>query len=438
MKILFVIPWIPYPLDSGGNQAFFNMLDSLRKKHNITLVSYTHRTEEKNNALELQKIWDNVKIECYTDKQSLAPTQPGFSNKDKHKYSIYEYIRRSMQRKEERLIKKYSLNGIEQSSVSENMGLGDFVRQNSTLFKTSSDINPGFLQYIYNKSREEYDMVQIEFYEYLPLIYVLPDNIRKVFVHHELRFIRNENELALFQNKSVDDEVLYKKEKDREIAMLSHFDDIIVLTETDKKILQHYLPNTNLYVSPALTNATQMTNTLSFQKCRDLVFLGGGSHFPNADGMLWFAQKVWPVLKQQGFDANIYVIGKWGESIRQIIKSECPIIQFTGFIDDIHSFINGKITIVPIRIGSGMRMKILDAMASMSPIVTTSKGCEGLPLMNGKDCFIADKEELFCNCILKLQSDITLQEEMVSKSSNKLHSILDTQKLLETRLNFYQ
>ena len=438
MKILFIIPWVPYPLDSGGNQAFFNMLDCLRKKHDITLISYTHRTEEKKNASELQKIWNNIKIECYTDKQSLRPSLPEFSKKDKRKYSFYEFLRRSMQRKEARLIKKYNSKVITQSVSKEDQELSDFVRQNSTLFKSSSDINSGFLQYIHKKSREGFDMVQVEFYEYLPLIYVLPENVRKVFVHHELRFIRNENELSLFQNRTIDDEVLFKKEKDRELAMLSHFDDIIVLTETDKNILHRYLPNTNIYTSPALTNANKTISNLSFRECRDLVFLGGGNHFPNADGILWFTQRVWPILKRRGFNDNIYVVGKWEKDIKQLINSKCSSVQFTGFIEDVHSFINGKITIVPIRIGSGMRMKILDAMAAVSPIVTTSKGCEGLPLTNGSDCFIADKEEEFCNCIMNLKSDIQLQKQMVSNCSNKLHTILDSQQLIETRLSFYQ
>lgn len=441
MKILFILPWVPYPLDSGGNQAFFNMLDVIRKSHSVSLVTYTHSSAERDAAKELQKVWPDVKIECYSDKHSYTPIVENMSKADRRKCGFYSYIERSMQRKKARILRKYEINAPANSGINEEhsdgFSLGGFVRENSTLFRDTTDLNNGFLDYIYKKSREGFDIVQVEFFEYLPLVYVLPENVRKVFVHHELRFVRNENETLLFDKFLMNDNIKLQKSKDAEISMLARFNDIIVLTDIDKNILKQYLPYKNIYVSPALTSASDMAGRVEFHKSRELVFVGGGGHFPNADGMLWFAMEVVPKLKEVGFYANINVVGRWGDDIQYLIHQYCPDIKFVGFVDDLYNFVNGKISIVPIRIGSGMRMKIIDAMAANSPMVTTAKGCEGLPLIDGEDCYIANDAETFAKRIMQLQTDVELQKRMTTNTLNKITSVLDAQKLLNTRLGFY-
>lgn len=437
MKILYILPWVPYPLDSGGNQAFFNMLNAIRQVNDVTLITYTHSSRERDAAAELRKVWPNVTIECYADIDSSIPYGVTMSKPDELKSQFYSYLERSMQRKKKRMLRKYVFEQNVDNGKTD-FSLGQFVRENSTLYHVTADLNEGFLEYVYNKSREGYDMVQVEFFEYLPLIYVLPENVKRVFVHHELRFIRNENEMSLYNECSVHDKILLQRQKDEELSMLAHYDNIIVLTEVDKKILEQYIPSERLYVSPALTSASEMAGKYSFSPATDLVFVGGGAHFPNADGILWFAQKVMPELKKLGFDAKVNVVGKWNESIQVLVHNLSPDIKFVGFVDDLGSFLNGRITIVPIRIGSGMRMKIIDAMAANSPMVTTAKGCEGLPLVDGEDCFIADDPVVFAKSIVRLQHDTDLQNRLVERTSVKMQSILDADELLKTRLEFYK
>lgn len=443
MKILFILPWVPYPLDSGGNQAFFNMLNTIRKEHSVSLVTYSHSSMEKKMAQELQSVWPDVDIECYSDHKSSIPANIRLSKGDQRKCEFYSYIERSMQRKKARILRRYEMTqdadySNNQPNTSTEFTIGGFVKENSTLYRNTTDLNPNFLDFIYKKSREGFDMVQVEFYEYLPLVYVLPENVRKVFVHHEIRFVRNENEISLFDHTTMMDNIKFNKQKDEELALLARYNDIIVLTEVDKTLLKQYLPSQNIYVSPALTNASSLIGKQGFTPANDLAFLGGGGHFPNADGMLWFAMEVFPLLKNMHFKGDIYVAGKWGDAIQKIIHNYCPEIRFVGFVDDLYDFLNGKITIIPIRIGSGMRMKIMDAMAASSPMITTAKGCEGLPFANGTDCFIANDAKTFAESIIKIQSDKEQQRTMVENSSMKMKTLLDETKLLNTRLGFYR
>lgn len=85
-----------------------------------------------------------------------------------------------------------------------------------------------------------------------------------------------------------------------------------------------------------------------------------------------------------------------------------------------------------------MRMKILDSVAACAPIVTTSKGCEGLPFINKQDYIIADSPEDFAKAIVSMQKDTQNQKAMANNVGKKLHGIMNAQELTERRMSFYQ
>lgn len=437
MKILYIIPYVPYPLNSGGNQAFFNMVDAARKEHEVSLLLYIHGSHDREAAKQLKAVWQDVEIDGFEEKHAVMDVAE-MPPMVRRQCAFFESVRRSMERKIERRKNRYRVIA-QQSDKPVGFSLGNFVRQNSTLFKDENDIDPAFIQRVYEKSREGYDMVQVEFFEYLPLIYALPEDVETVFVHHELRFIRNENELSLFEGITAQEKMMLEQKKDSEMAMLARYKHIIVLTDVDRDILSKYLPGKHIYVSPALTDAGKnLANAMEYQSGQDLVFVGGGDHFPNADGMVWFCKEVVPHLKALGNVGKVRIVGKWRENIRKVITDIYPEAQFEGFVEDLSKFLNGKISIVPIRIGSGMRMKILDTVSASAPMVTTAKGCEGLPFENGTDCFIADDPEGFAKCIIKLRKDEAIKAQMAKSAFSKLVAVMDGNELLERRLKFYR
>ena len=439
MKILYIIPYVPFPLNSGGNQAFFNMVDVARKQHDISILLYVHDEKQEEDANELKRIWNNVTFYLHKeganepDEKQVPVKQNKMPKFYEWQCRFFEYFQHSMERKIARRQRKFA----NPNQWFENFEIGSFIRKNSVLFAKNQDLNNDFLNDVYQISRKGFDLIQIEFYEYLPLIYVLPTNVQTTFVHHELRFVRNENELELFDKVEPADRLLFEQQKELELAMLAKYDHIIVLTDIDKGILSQYLPQKHIYVSPALTSAGKVQEHKTFQPSRDLVFVGGGDHFPNADGIIWFCKEVFPLLKQKSVLPKVFVVGKWGEGIQNLIHYICPEIIFTGFVDDLNTFLNGKISIVPIRIGSGMRMKILDTISATAPLVTTSKGCEGLPFVNQQDCLIADSAEAFADNIDNLTKHVELQKQLTTSASHKLDGLLDGKALLEKRLNFY-
>lgn len=436
MRILFILPWIPYPLNTGGNQAFYNMVNAVRKEHQVSLLLTPHTSGDRRNISELKKVWSDVDLDCYDKHHTNVANENYFSRSDQRKSKFYSYIEKSMKRKQKRLSRD-AYKHVNRDLLSKEQFMGLFVRGHADLYEYVDDFDNSFLEYVYKKSRQGYDIVQIEFYEFLPLVYVLPDDVRKVFVHHELRFVRNQNEMSLFDKIKPRDYLSFERQKDAEIAALKRFDNVLVASDVDKNILSKYLSEEKIYVSPFAVSATVSDKNLSFKNAKDLVFVGSGGHFPNADGILWFCIYVAPILETQGFNGKIYVTGNWGKDIQNLLSQYCSSVDFIGFVGDIHKFLNGKITIVPIRIGSGMRMKIMDAIPSLSPIVTTTKGCEGIPMQDEKDCYIKDSPEDFADAIIRLSKDFNLQKNIAESAYENARGMLDTESLLKRRLDFY-
>lgn len=159
---------------------------------------------------------------------------------------------------------------------------------------------------------------------------------------------------------------------------------------------------------------------------------------PNLDGLLWMCSDVMPLITKAHPDIVLHVTGRWDQQSQAALKALCPNIHFTGFVEDISEFINGKISIIPIRIGSGMRMKIIDTVASNAPMVTTTKGCEGLCFENGVDAMIADEPTDFANAVNLLIENVEIQRKISSSAHQKMLSSMNTEVLLNKRIQFYR
>ncbi len=447
MKILYINTYIPFPLNNGGNQAFFMMADYARKQHELSILLYIHNAHERQSVEELKALWPDVtfylfehKDEERINKEIQATPYESMPWLERKICTLLNYLHDTTQRKLNRRKWHHALRQLSREATENNAATShtDFVRANSTLYQRTEDLTPAFCEYVKKISAQDFDVVQVEFYEYLPLVYLLPEKCKKVFVHHELRFVRNENELQFFQHPLATDRLLIEREKAQELTALNAYDAVITLTDIDHNILAHYLPAEKIFTSPAITYAVGQEK-MTFRAARELLFVGSGYHFPNTDAMIWFSRQIIPILRERlGEIPTIHITGKWRREVQKYITHLCPEAVFDGFIDDLPAFINGKISIVPLRIGSGMRMKILDAISAGAPLITTSKGCEGLPLSHQQECLIADTPDAFADSICSLLAHPELQQSLVDKAQNADTSMLKESELLQKRLAVYE
>jgi polysaccharide biosynthesis protein PslH len=127
------------------------------------------------------------------------------------------------------------------------------------------------------------------------------------------------------------------------------------------------------------------------QNGRELVFVGSMDWMPNDDGIRWFAGEVFTRLRQQVPDARLTVVGRAPSAAMRELAARDPAIEVTGSVPDVRPYLaRAAVSVVPLRIGGGTRLKIYEAMAMGAPVVATSIGAEGLPLRDGEHLLLAD------------------------------------------------
>jgi glycosyltransferase involved in cell wall biosynthesis len=140
----------------------------------------------------------------------------------------------------------------------------------------------------------------------------------------------------------------------------------------------------------------------------------------------------------QNKNLELHIVGKgWDASVLET-QNNLDNVFFEGYVENLEDILTNSIAIVPIRIGSGMRMKIIDAINYRIPFITTSTGVEGLDFKNGKDCMIADNYDDFADAILKLAEDKRLQQQFIQESYATQSKLYNKELLINKRRLIYR
>ena len=136
-----------------------------------------------------------------------------------------------------------------------------------------------------------------------------------------------------------------------------------------------------------------------------LVFTGKMDFRPNIDAMLWFGAEVWPQIKAARPNTRWWIVGQKPSPRLDGLRAD-PMVIITGAVDDIRAEIGrAAVYIAPLRVGGGTRFKLLEAMAMRRAIVTTSLGCEGFEVEDGREMIVANAPEAFARGVLGLLAD---------------------------------
>jgi polysaccharide biosynthesis protein PslH len=149
----------------------------------------------------------------------------------------------------------------------------------------------------------------------------------------------------------------------------------------------------------------------------ELIFAGRTDWLPNIDGLKFFCQEILPLIKKEIKDVRLTIIGKTRlnnvGAIHELPLQTVNDVTHLGFVEDVRPHIGkAAVYIVPLRIGGGTRLKILDAMAMGKAIVSTSIGAEGIDVTHGKNILIADTPEDFSKQVVRVLNDSKLRESL--------------------------
>lgn len=399
MRLLLVLSTVPYPVQVGGIQAVYNMVDGLRKHVEIGLVVSMNK-DKKADCETLKKIWPDVTFFEFVKTRGI-------------KHCLMRLLQNKLQ---DYTFEDKQLRGLRMPIAYYESEWLDFVKHSIAIF------NP--------------DIIQTEFYINEDLVYIFPSRIKKIFVQHEIHYVTNKMwiEKCHFEQTHILEAYCNKLKAD-EITAMNQFNAILTLNDIDRKALIQDGVTSEIYISPVCVIPAIKRNDCVF--LNKLVFIGTGGHPPNVEGLIWFVQEVWPKIAKKYPFVQLHIVGKWTEEQKVQFKNHKNIF-FDGFVNSLQDALKGSICVVPILRGSGIRMKILDAVNFGSPFISTTIGALGMGFNDGRDCFIADTPNDFYLKLSALIEDSNLRETFYKNSYIVYNNLYTKEAVVNHRLAIYK
>jgi len=415
VKILIYTHVFPYPLAEGGKVAQFGVIEHLAKAHEIILLAENSNPNVVEHANALQKLIPEINIRILKLKKPIE--DKGF----------IPGLLKIVGKIQWRLNKQLSLKRPKTSRVN---GINN-------LYPVHSRDCEIIEQFITIVKQEKPDLIQIDFIDNADLVNAIPEKIPKVLIHHDLRYVSVRQAAELENSPTMFSEYLSLYVKTIELAFLDKFDGIVTFSKDDKVRLLPALQNAKVIAIPfPVLDEKIIEITESDYLVDKLIFIGPDHHHPNLDAVEWYAtqmaEQIW--LK---FKLKLVVIGKWTDTNIKSFNGN-QWIEFAGFVEDLKDFSQNSIMLVPLRIGSGIRTKLLDAFSYGVPVISTTLGSEGLGVTDKKEVLIADTPDQFLKSISFL---INTPEQLaaIRVNANELVQNNFSQKnICERRIEFYR
>lgn len=202
-----------------------------------------------------------------------------------------------------------------------------------------------------------------------------------------------------------------------ELKISADFDRSFLVTEEEKNVLA---VNGKVTKVESLSNGVDL-DYFSPEKVdkekhptaqHKLVFSGAMDYWPNVEGAIWFAEKIFPLVKETVSDAAFCIAGR-NPTIQVLALKDIAGVEVTGTVSDMRDLLaTATICVVPLLIARGIQNKVLEAMAMEKPVIATSGAATGTKAIAGKELIIADKEQEMADEIVALLTDSDRQLEM--------------------------
>jgi len=234
------------------------------------------------------------------------------------------------------------------------------------------------------------------------------------FLGHDLHFLREFREYALTN----DIEKLKSSEKWKKIefSIMKKSDVVYYFSTAEISMINEVDHSINCKVVPLNIFPTSSLKICDYSSRKDLIFVGGFSHSPNVDAVVWFVSNIMPIIRETIPGIVLNVVGS--NVPDEIKKIEKDGIRILGYLDDNtldEYYKKCRVCIMPLRYGAGIKGKLLEAMYKQIPVITTSIGAEGLPHI--EECVIVeDNPEQFAAKLVNMYDDFGLLKDMTEKS----------------------
>jgi len=365
MEILVVAPYPPYPPRFGGATRVFHLVRMLAREHRVTVLCLASAAERVALA-PLGEICAAVHCVDYP---------PGATRK--------------------RLYQLRSLVGRPYSYYSN--------------YSPAMDAALAALL-----ARQRFDLVQFEFGDAAPY-YAMPPGVIRVLDEHNVEYALLERTWR--QTGAPLRRLYYRLEaaklRREELAVARRVDAILTTSAVDRDTLAAAVPGVPIEVVPNGVDTDYFTPGAPSEAVDPtaVLFTGAIDYHPNTDGVLYYGAEVLPRVRAAAPEAVFTVVGKDPPASVRALAGERVVV--TGAVPDVRPWMRrAAVFVVPLRVGGGTRLKILEAMASGRAVVSTSLGCEGIETTPGEDILVADTPAAFADAVVRCLRDPALRARL--------------------------
>lgn len=190
-------------------------------------------------------------------------------------------------------------------------------------------------------------------------------------------------------------------------------DHVVAVSDNDGEQLKAMAGHSRVTAIPNGVDTSYFQPAGAGSRPNSVVFVGGLTWFPNLDAIGYFCAEILPLILREIPDFTITVVGKNPSSgVDEAIQGN-PHVRLAGLVEDVRPYIEEATAyVVPLRVGGGTRLKILDALASGKALISTSVGAEGLELEPGRDILIADDPRSFADAVVRVLRNASVAQEL--------------------------
>ena len=365
MKILFLSRWFPHPPDNGARMRVFHLLKGLARKHRVDLISFVEDSPSPESCEVLRGFLGEVLTVPYRAFQPGKLTAlAGFFSPTPR--SLLDTYSRAMADTVSRLAEKERYDLV----IASELDMAPYARLVSGARKVLEELE---VTKIARRSLDE------------------PHPLRR------LRYRLTWWKLSRYLGH-----------------LLNEFDGCTVVSEPEREAVMRCAPQ--LKKMAVIPNGVD----LSFYQPADekemepdsLIFTGAVSYRVNFEGLEYFTREIYPLILAERPGARLYVTGKTDPAPLERLNLREKIV-FTGYLADLRPMLRRAcVNVVPLLTGGGTRLKILEGWAAGTPIVSTSRGAEGLSFEDGRHLLIADLPGQFARAALRIMSDPALRASL--------------------------
>lgn len=385
MKILFLSPTVPFPLTDGGRIRVYNLLKQIAQKSDVTLLALETQPTDADGVAELQAL--GVQVHLVPN----APTLPRVS---------FGTLAKAFFKRQPITVARYDVptyrRKLNALLANETFDLVHYEMFHTAQFHTETDL-PGVLSQQNVDSaiwRRLCSETANPFYKF-------------AYWTQQLAFQRYER------------------------ALSPKFDAVTCTSDIDAAVFAQHCPKDAIEIIPNGVDITHYQPDFAAEAPAHLIYIGSMDWYPNEDAVAFFTDEVFPRIQEKVPDVKFSIVG--GNPSGRVQKlAERDGVVVTGRVPEIKPyFAEATVFVVPLRIGSGTRLKILEALAMGKAIVSTSVGAEGLDLKNGKEIFIADEPDAFADAVTRLLTDEQLRRRIGENGRARVEQDYDWRRIGE-------